>query len=182
MLVGCGKLRNLSKSASVGHDNRLKWPVFFTEFWVKNFESFWNFQKSFWWPKKPWNRHKTIHISFPQLTRPPKNMFFCPKRGHICQIDQIGKGRETLLHGVYGSTVKNLTLTFGSKIFFLTSQHILGLPKKIWEKNPMLNFSGWPRKLGSPFNWDSQKWSKMRHIVKFRPRGTPYGKSGHLTP
>ena len=23
------------------------------------------------------------------------------------------------------------------------------------------NFSGWPRKLGSPFNWDSQKWSKM---------------------
>ena len=66
--------------------------------------------------------------------------------------------------------------------FFLTSQHILGLPKKIWAKNPMLNFSGWPRKLGSPFNWDSQKWSKMRHIVKFRPRGTPYGKSGHLTP
>ena len=42
----------------------------------------------------------------------------------------------------------------------------------------MLNFSGWPRKLGSPLNWDSQKWSKMRHIVKFRPRGTPYGKSG----
>ena len=22
----------------------------------------------------------------------------------------------------------------------------------------------------------------MRHIVKFRPRGTPYGKSGHRTP
>ena len=39
-------------------------------------------------------------------------MFFCPKRGNICQIDQIGKGRETLLDGVYGSTVKNLTLTF----------------------------------------------------------------------
>ena len=65
--------------------------------------------------------------------------------------------------------------------FFLTSQHILGLPKKIWEKNPMLNFSGWPRKLGSPFNWDSQKWSKMRHIVKFRPRGTPHsGRGGHI--
>ena len=46
----------------------------------------------------------------------------------------------------------------------------------------MLNFSGWPRKLGSPFNWDSQKGSKMRHIVKFRPQGTPYGKSGHGTP
>ena len=46
----------------------------------------------------------------------------------------------------------------------------------------MLHFSGWPRKLGSPFNWDSQKWSKMRHIVKFRPRRTPYGKSGHGTP
>jgi len=95
----------------------LKLPVFFTEFLVKNFESFWNFQKSLWPPKKPWNRHKTIHIWFPLLTRPPKNMFFCPKRGHICQIDQIGKGRETLLHGVYVSTVKNLTLTFGSKIF-----------------------------------------------------------------
>ena len=69
---------------------------FFTEFWVKNFETFWNFQKSFWWPKKPWNHPKTIHIWFPLLTTPPKNMFFCPKRGHICQIDQIGKGRETL--------------------------------------------------------------------------------------
>merc|ERR1711902_185073 len=94
---------------------------------------------------------KTIHISFPQLTKPPKNMFFCPKRSHICKIDQIGKGRETLLHGVYGSTVKNLTLTFGSKIFpdFPTC---IGTPKKNWEKNPMLNFSGWPRKLGSPLN------------------------------
>ena len=70
--------------------------IFFTEFWVKNFETFWNFHKSFWWPKKPWNHPKTIHTWFPQLTRPPKNMFFCPKRGHICQIDQIGKGRETL--------------------------------------------------------------------------------------
>ena len=46
--------------------------------------------------QKTWNPHTTIHFSFPQLTRPPKNMFFCPKRGHICQIDQIGKGRETL--------------------------------------------------------------------------------------
>ena len=46
-----------------------------------------------------------------------ENMFFCPKRGHNCQIDQIRKRSETLLHGVYGSTVKNLTLTFGSKNF-----------------------------------------------------------------
>ena len=37
----------------------------------------------------------------------------------------------------------------------------------------MLNLSGWPRKLGSPFNRDSQKGSKMRRIVKFRLRGTP---------
>ena len=77
---------------------------------------------------------------------------------------------------------EKFNIDFWFQNFFLTSQHILGLPKKIWAKNPMLNFSGWPRKLGSPFNWDSQKWSKMRHIVKFRPRGTPYGKSGHLTP
>ena len=52
-------------------------------------ETFWNFQISFWSPKKPWNRPKTIHIWFPLLTRPPKNMFFCPKRDHICQIGQI---------------------------------------------------------------------------------------------
>ena len=52
-------------------------------------------------------------------------MFFCPERDHICQI---GKGREALLHGVYGSTVKNLTLTFGPKIFhmFSDAQKILG--------------------------------------------------------
>ena len=78
---------------SCGHCKFTKLPVFFTEFLVKNFESFWHFKKSFWWPKKPWNHPKT---RFPQSTRPPKNMFFCPKRGHICQIDQIGKGRETL--------------------------------------------------------------------------------------
>ena len=77
---------------------------------------------------------------------------------------------------------EKFNIDFWFQKFFLTSQHILGLPKKIWAKNPMLNFSGWPRKLGSPFNWDSQKWSKMRHIVKFRPWGTPYGKSGHGTP
>ena len=33
-------LRNRSKSASVGHGKCTKLPVFFTEFWVKNFESF----------------------------------------------------------------------------------------------------------------------------------------------
>ena len=40
----------------------------------------------------------TIHIWFPLLTKPPKNMFFCPKRGHICQI---GKGRETVTRRVW---------------------------------------------------------------------------------
>ena len=40
----------------------------------------------------------------------------------------------------------------------------------------------WPRKLGSPLNWDSQKVSKMRRIVKFDPRGNLFGKSGHWTP
>ena len=134
MLVGCGKLRNHEKNASFGQLKWLKWPVFFSEFLVKNFESFWNFQKSFWWPKKPWNHPKTIHIWFPLLTRPPKNMFFCPKRGHICQIDQIGKGRETLLHGVYGSTVKNLTLTFGSKFFSWLPNMYWDSQKKLGEK------------------------------------------------
>ena len=57
---------------------------------------------------------------------------------------------------------EKFNIDFWFQKFFLTSQHILGLPKKIWEKNPMLNFSGWPRKLGSPLNWDSQKWSNMR--------------------
>ena len=51
------------------------------------------------------------------MTRPLKTKYFCcPKRVHICQICQIGEGRETLLHSVYGSTVKNLTLTFGPKM------------------------------------------------------------------
>ena len=52
----------------------------------------------------------------------------CPKRVDICQICQIGEGRDTLLHGVCGSTVKNLTLTFGPKIFHMysDSQKILG--------------------------------------------------------
>ena len=63
---------------------------------------------------------------------------------------------------------EKFNIDFWFQKFFLTSQHILGLPKKIWEKNPMLNFSGWPRKLGSPLNWDSQKWSNMRHIKKHR--------------
>ena len=57
-------------------------------------------------------------------------MFFCPKRGHICQIDQIGKGRETLLHSVYWSTVKNLTLTFGPKIFHMYSDSQKNLGEK----------------------------------------------------
>ena len=35
-----------------------KLPVFFSEFLVQNFESFWSFQKSLWWPKKPWNGPK----------------------------------------------------------------------------------------------------------------------------
>ena len=31
MLVECGKLRNLTKSASVGNRNRPGWPVFFSQ-------------------------------------------------------------------------------------------------------------------------------------------------------
>ena len=62
-----------------------------------------------------------ITKSYPYLISPfdetTEKHVFCLKRGYIRKIDQIRKGRETLLHGVYGSTVKNLTLTFGSKIF-----------------------------------------------------------------
>ena len=43
---------------------------------------------------------------------------------------------------------EKFNIDFWFQNFFLTSQHVLGLPKKIWEKNPMLNFSGWPHKLG----------------------------------
>ena len=39
-------------------------------------------------------------------------VFSAQKRNHICQIGQIGIGRETLLNGV-----KNLTLSFGPKFF-----------------------------------------------------------------
>ena len=33
-----------------------------------------------------------------------------------------------------------------------------------------------------PFKWDSQKGSQMRHIVKFCPLETPWGKFWHRTP
>ena len=52
----------------------------------------------------------------------------------MCEIDQIEKGRETLLHGVYGSTVKNLTLTFGSKIFSWLPNIYWDSQKKIGRK------------------------------------------------
>ena len=61
-------------------------------------------------------------------------MFFCPKRGHICQIGQIGKGRETLLLGVYGSTMKNVTLTFGLNFFSWLSNMYRDSQKKLGEK------------------------------------------------
>ena len=55
---------------------------------------------------------------------------------------------------------------------------IVSFKKKNWEKNPMINFSRWPCKLGSSFNWDSQKGLQKRRIVQFCPRG----KYWHETP
>ena len=110
-----------------------------------------------------------------------KHVFLPQKRTYLPNRPNRKRAWDSVTRRVWVYREK-FNIDFLFQKFFLTSQHILGLPKKIWAKNPMLNFSGWPRKLGSPFNWDSQKWSKMRHIVKFRPRGTPYGKSGHGTP
>ena len=143
--------------------------IFFTEFWVKNFESFWNFQKSFWWPKKPWN-HPYFISPIDETTE--KHVFLPQKGPYLPNRPNQKRAWDSVTRRVWVYREK-FNIDFWFQNFFLTSQHILGLPKKIWAKNPMLNFSGWPRKLGSPFNWDSQKWSKMRHIVKFCPRGTP---------
>ncbi len=48
-------------------------------------------------------------------------LYFSPLQSNFAKstIDKkyLEKMDTTLLHGVYGSTVKNLTLTFGSKIF-----------------------------------------------------------------
>ena len=41
---------------------------------------------------------------------------------------------------------EKFNIDFWFQNFFLTSQHVLGLPKKIWEKNSMLKFSGWSRR------------------------------------
>ena len=83
---------------------------------------------------------KTLKSSqnYPYLISPidetTEKHVFLPQKGHICQIDQIGKGRETLLHGVYGSTVKNSTLTFGSKIFSWLPNMYWDSQKKIGRK------------------------------------------------
>ena len=53
----------------------------------------------------------------PLFDETTEKILFCPKRDHNFQIGQMGKGRETLLQSMCGSTVKNLTLAFGSKIF-----------------------------------------------------------------
>merc|ERR1711940_443922 len=50
-----------------------------------------------------------------------------------------------------GSLLGPYLKAWGSLLVLEAVQYVLGLPKKIWEKNPMLNFSGWPCKLGSPF-------------------------------
>jgi len=132
-------------------------------------------------PNKP-----EIFLNYPYLISPfdkttEKHVFLPQKGPYLPNRPNRKRAWDSVTRRVWVYREK-FNIDFWFQNFFLTSQHILGLPKKIWEKNPMLNFSGWPRKLGSPFNWDSQKWSKMRHIVKFRPRGTPYGKSGHRTP
>ena len=63
------------------------------------------------------------------LVETREKTFFCPKRDHTCQIGQIGKGRETLLHGVYGSRsvwfyLEKSNLAFWPKILLLTCPHV----------------------------------------------------------
>ena len=41
------------------------------------------------------------------------------------------------------------------------------IPKKVWAKKAMLNFSRWPRTFGPCAKWDSPKVQKMTHIAKF---------------
>ena len=130
-------------------------------------------------PKNPEIIQKLSILDFPFWRDHRKTCFSAPKGAISAKSTKSAWDSVTQRVWVYR---EKFNIDFWFQNVFLTSQHVLGLPKKNWEKNPMLNFSGWPRKLGSPFNWDSQKWSKMRHIIKFRPRGTPYGKSGHLTP
>ena len=158
---------------ALGHGKCTKLPVFFSEFWVQNFESFWNFQKSLWWPKKPWNCHKTIHIWFPQLTRPPKNMFFLPQKGpYLPNRPNRKRAWDSVTRRVRVYREK-FNIDFLFQKFFLTSQHILGLPKKIWAKNPMLNFQG------GLVNWGHASIETLRNGPKwdislnFIPGGTP---------
>ena len=126
MLVDYRKIEKPWKNASFGRLKRWKWQVFFQNFEFKILKLL-KLSKKFWWPKKPWNHPKTMYIWIYFLTRPLKNTFL-PKRDHNCQIGQMGKG------------VRKININFWPLFFFLTSQHISVSPKKIWEKNSVLNF------------------------------------------
>ena len=68
---------------------------------------------------------------------------------------------------------EKFNIDFWFQKFFLTSQHILGLPKKFLEKNPMLNFSGWPVNWGYPSIETLRKRPKWDVSLNFARGGPP---------
>ena len=87
--------------------------------------------------------------------------YFLSKKIQTHNIKEFWKTLGILLPSVYGSTLKNLTLTFCPKSFFLTSIHRKS-KKTEWDKN-QVNFSRWHR------TCQSQE-PKKRHFAIFSPR------------
>ena len=132
-------------------------------------------------PNKPEIVRKLSIFHFPNWRDHRKTSFSAPKGAISAKSTKSEKGVRLCYTACMGLPCKIYHWLLVPK-FFPDFPTCIGTTKKNWEKNPILIFSGWPCKLGLPFNWESQKGSKMRRIVKFRPRGTPYGKSGHETP
>ena len=162
MLVGCGKLRYRSTSAWVGHEKRAKLLVFFTEFGVRNFETFWNFQKSLRWPKKTLKSSKNYSYLISPFDETTQKHVFLPRKGPYLPNRPNRKRAWDWDAGTRRVCVyrEQFNIDFWSQFLFLTSQHV-------YRESPP------PKK---------KRKSKMRRIVKFCPRGSPYGKSGHGTP
>ena len=107
------------------------------------------------------------------LVETREKTFFCPKRDHTCQIGQLGKERETLLHSVYGSTVKNLTLTFGCKIFSWLPNMYWDSQKKFGRKTQCYIFQGGLVNWGHPSIETLRNGPKWDISLNFAPGGPP---------
>ena len=128
-----GKLTNLSKIALFGHDNWLKWPVFFSEFWAKILKHS-ETSKKILEAQKTWDHSNTIYIWYPFLTRPLKKKKLLPKKGtYLPNLPNRRRAWDSVTQRVWVYREK-FNIDFWFQNFFLTSQHILGLPKKIGRK------------------------------------------------